>query len=1126
MVRSTSSLVTPAVTYTGYANFTFTGTVQNWTVPAKLKEVNVTLVGAAGKGTIYPGGTPVAGGNGAGFTTPMAVTGNTTIYVFVGGTDGWDGGGAGGNSSVPGTNFSDQYGGNGGGASLLCTGSTSCNATQSTVLVVAGGGGGAGGSTARHTSSGGAGGAGGSGGAPLPAAPAPASGSTAASAGEGNPGNGGGGATIAAGGLGGAATGSGNAGQPGGKLYGGAGGNGVFGTTCNSADGGGGGGGGGYFGGGGGSSGGNGCDAGGGGGGGSSFLLASALPAGGTVGAVTTTNTANGSISIEFVAVDSVQAGAITPGTPVMDSGQRIALAAHATSGAGSLSYSWYNNTTSTHAVPCANGTLLGTTTGPSFTTPVLTSNTSICYVAYDRLGVNASSAWDSIIVNPALKANPVTPASPVFDSGQNASLSSNAAGGTPNLSFQWFSSTTGTGACSTGTTITGAIGTAYLSTATGYYCYAVTDSSSAGPVTAGSSWDLVTVNGLPSAGPVSPISPAIDSGQSINLSSNATGGTPSLSFHWFTSSSGTGACTSGSAANSTVNVTVSPARNASYCYEVVDSSPAGSMNASSNWDNITVNPALVADPISPVQPNITAGSPVTLTAHPAGGTPSYSYLWFSGNSATCAQDTAIGSAISSTLTSSPANSTYYCYSVGDTSQGFPRALVYSSTDLVRVTTPIAPLKITSFTASPNPVNANATTTLTTQATGGVAPYSYAYTGLPAGCTTSNTSSLACTPTIGGNFSVTVTVHDAQGKSISDQLTLTVIAKSAGTSPIISSFTGSPSSFTLGNSTSLAVLVTGGTPPYSFVYSNLPPGCLTSDTSKLSCTPTSPGTYTISVNVTDSAHKWTQATTSINVIGTTGPLSATLTSNLSSVSLGASLQVTGAVHGGKGPFNYVWAINKVNSTSQHNLSWVFTPTQPGTYVLVLWVKDSAGHLAQSNSITIQVSSGSPATSSSSLGSWWWLIALIVIAVLALVLYAAYGRRRRTSSDSNVGEAAAGGSLVAATAETGGAASTEAKTPAAEVPEWVEDSPDDAPAEETGSPEAPASTPSEESSPSSDSEESEAPVDSEDGASPPEASEPANESYSEDDSEPAAQEPTSEDPPEDNSGGTEGSTPPP
>ena len=1051
LTQTSSPQFVPTVTYTNYTNFTFTGSVQTWAVPFGITEINVTLKGAAGNSTQYPGGNRVPGGNGAVFTTPLSTSGLTTIYVFVGGTDGWDGGGAGGISNDTTQTFPSQYGGSGGGQSMLCTGGPTCNQTQANVLADAGGGGGAGGSTGNHPSGGGAGGAGGSGPSPIPSGgPAPASGANAL--GGGNPGNGGTGAGVGStgpAGTGGALTGGGTAGQNGGKLFGG---NGSAGTNaptplqshCTPANGGGGGGGGGYFGGGGGSGGGGGggafysdCDAGGGGGGGSSYVNASAVPATRTPGAVTATNTGNGSISIEYTGNDALSAGAVTPGNPAIDSRQSITLSSHITGGHGRITYQWYSATNVSNRA-CVNGTAMGSSNAATYTTPALVASTYFCYFVADGFGLNASSGWDLVTVNPALVANPVTPPSPVFDSGQNVTLVSNATGGTPVLSYQWFNSSSNSGTCNTGTSIMGGNNTTLKVTTGGYYCYEVADSSSAGSVSVGSGWDPVGVNGPLVANPITPGSPLIDPGQSLVLHSAATGGTAPLKYEWAFSPTNTSACSAGSVSGSTQNITVSPTNAVYYCYVVNDSSPAGSLSAQSPWDPITVNTPLVAGPITPALPNITAGSSVTLSAHPSGGTNPYSYQWFSGTSSTCSLDSAIAGTTSATYSATPSANTYYCYRVTDNSQGTPSANSSSPTDLVSVTGVVQPLKITNFAASPNPVQVNASITISTAASGGVPPYSYSYGGLPSGCIFQDAATWTCTPRVAGTFTLTVTVTDKQGKTANDTFKLTVNPAVAG-SPVIASFTATPSPIHLGNSTTVTVKATGGTPPYSYAYAGLPPGCSAGNVAQFTCTPTSPGNFTISVTVTDSVAKSASGSTVVSVVGKGSPIVVSLTANATFISLGGTVTLTGTLKGGVGPFQYVWSVNGVNSTSNQNLSWNYRPASSGTYHFILWINDARGEIAGSNSVSLTVTSGSSTTppASSFLSSYYWLI-LLVIVVFALVLLLLYWGSRQRKQPTSVSEKSVDAD---GTAKAKGAAAATQKV----APEWSEEGAETAPA---------------------------------------------------------------------------------
>lgn len=70
---------------------------------------------------------------------------------------------------------------------------------------------------------------------------------------------------------------------------------------------------------------------------------------------------------------------------------------------------------------------------------------------------------------------------------------------------------------------------------------------------------------------------------------------------------------------------------------------------------------------------------------------------------------------------------------------------------------------ILGFNATPNPVGVGHTTTLGVFATGLLGTFVYTYTGLPPGCATADFSSLLCTPTGAGDFTVRVFVNYTGG---------------------------------------------------------------------------------------------------------------------------------------------------------------------------------------------------------------------------------------------------------------------------------------------------------------------------------------------------------------------------
>jgi hypothetical protein len=137
-------------------------------------------------------------------------------------------------------------------------------------------------------------------------------------------------------------------------------------------------------------------------------------------------------------------------------------------------------------------------------------------------------------------------------------------------------------------------------------------------------------------------------------------------------------------------------------------------------------------------------------------------------------------------------------------------------------------------------------TQLTTSTAPVIAPVSYVYSNLPPGCSSSGVSTVSCTPTKAGSYNVTSTVTFQSSATAAASLHLLVVNL-----PSVSSFAPTKDEVLPGVATQLVVEVAGGTGPLRFVYSDLPSGCISADTDSLTCTPTSPGNYTISVVATD-----------------------------------------------------------------------------------------------------------------------------------------------------------------------------------------------------------------------------------------------------------------------------------
>ena len=220
-----------------------------------------------------------------------------------------------------------------------------------------------------------------------------------------------------------------------------------------------------------------------------------------------------------------------------------------------------------------------------------------------------------------------------------------------------------------------------------------------------------------------------------------------------------------------------------------------------------------------------------TATVATAGGTPSYSYWWNNGQT---------------TSTTTNLSSGTYTIVVSD-------ANGCTLTSTVTLTQPFAPL--TSSISSVNVLcNPNSTGSATATASGGTLGYTYLW--MPNGQTVQNISNLAA-----GTYSLTIT--DANG--CSDTLSITITQPS-----LLAAIITSDTSICSGTNATDSILVSGGTPGYTYLWM---PGGQTS--AAITVAPANSTTYT--VQVTDANGCSTaQLNTTVNVFPS--PVAAFLSS--------------------------------------------------------------------------------------------------------------------------------------------------------------------------------------------------------------------------------------------------------
>ncbi len=132
--------------------------------------------------------------------------------------------------------------------------------------------------------------------------------------------------------------------------------------------------------------------------------------------------------------------------------------------------------------------------------------------------------------------------------------------------------------------------------------------------------------------------------------------------------------------------------------------------------------------------------------------------------------------------------------------------------------------------------------------TGGSGADRFSWEGLPTGCPDLNLSNFSCTLSTPGSFTVSLTVVDSNGmgSSATSGETLTVY-----TDPLILAPQLSTTSIPVGGNLTIVAPVSGGAGGDSFSWSGLPPGCA-GLTATIQCSPTTSGTFPISVSVKDS----------------------------------------------------------------------------------------------------------------------------------------------------------------------------------------------------------------------------------------------------------------------------------
>jgi gliding motility-associated-like protein len=625
--------------------------------------------------------------------------------------------------------------------------------------------------------------------------------------------------------------------------------------------------------------------------------------------------TASGSVTLNVIGISPLSANAGTSRTICSGVSTNLGGSPTATGGSGGYTYSWSSSPagfTSAAANPAASPT--------ATTTYTVTVTSSTC------------TATNTVVVtvNPSPSVAPSASLTTICN-GQSTTISANATGGTPTLTYAW---NNGSGASHTASP-----------TSNTTYIVTVTDANSC---TATGSVSVTVTGSTPLAADAGSAR-AICNGASTNLggSPTGTGGAGGYTYSWASNPAGFSSTaatpTASPTATTTYTVTVTSSGCTATSSVVVTVNPRPSVN-------VTASPAALCN-----------GQSTTISSGATGGTGTLAHTW-SGGSGT-------------SFTATPSSTTSYSVTVTDangcTASGAVTVVVTGTSPLVAVAGSARAIcngASTTLGGSPtgsggagsptflwsgglgtgaNPVASPSSTTLyrvTVTSSGCTAVDSVLVTVNPrpnvapsAGLTTlcygastmvkANASGGTGTKTFnwspsgsGDSFLATpnattiynVTATDANGCTASGNVSVNV----TGSSPLTVN-AGTNRTICDGSSTSLGATPTGngGNTSGTYIYSwSSNPAGFTSTAANPTVSPTATTTYTVTVTNTGCI-----ATSSVVVSVNPRP-AAVPSASVNPVCSGSNTTITANPTGGTAPYTYQW------NTSQTSASFVASPT--------------------------------------------------------------------------------------------------------------------------------------------------------------------------------------------------------
>ncbi|MCI4369062.1 MAG: PKD domain-containing protein, partial [Thermoplasmata archaeon] len=331
---------------------------------------------------------------------------------------------------------------------------------------------------------------------------------------------------------------------------------------------------------------------------------------------------------------------------------------------------------------------------------------------------------------------------------------------------------------------------------------------------------------------------------------------------------------------------------------------------------------------------SIATGEWITITSTPRGGVGPYGALWFLNASSQSVPTP-------SWNWSASAPGTYRFSSYATDSQGDVAGL----SNVVTVAV-VDRLTVSGVNATPLSTSADVgqSVDFSVVAAGGVGSRQFVWSGLPTGCSSTDSASVTCIPSGPGASNVSVSVWDSNGtKATSSSLSYRVFSD-----PVVT-LLASVSSLDSGEKLWLNGSALGGSGGLIYQWTELPAGCAAALGPDVSCRPLGPASVAPQLSVVDSNGVHSNA--SVALVVHADP-SVTIVADRSFVDVGETFHVVATYLGGMGAPGYFWAALAAGCGPADSANVTCTPQSPGTLAFNVSVNDATGATALSPTIAV------------------------------------------------------------------------------------------------------------------------------------------------------------------------------